>query len=87
MSGHKGVVTGVQFMNKHNLVVASSKDTYIKFWDLTTGHCFKTLAGHITEARFIYEYSSKCNTKKHVFDIKKNTNNTLTYSRRNGIIE
>ncbi|KAL4152712.1 hypothetical protein QTP88_000545 [Uroleucon formosanum] len=37
LSGHKGVVTGVQFMNKHNLV------------DLTTGHCFKTLAGHITE--------------------------------------
>jgi len=55
LSGHKGVVTGVQFINKHNLVVTSSKDTYIKFWDLTTGHCFKTLAGHITEVRFIYE--------------------------------
>lgn len=49
LSGHKGVVTEVQFMNKHNIVVTSSKDTYIKFWDLTTGHCFKTLAGHITE--------------------------------------
>lgn len=58
LSGHKGVVTGVQFINKHNLVMTSSKDTYIKFWDLTTGHCFKTLAGHITEVRFIYEYKN-----------------------------
>lgn len=36
-------------MTKHNIVLTSSKDTYIKFWDLTTGHCFKTLANHITE--------------------------------------
>lgn len=49
LSGHKGAVTDIKFINKHNIVVTSSKDTYIKFWDLTTGHCFKTLAGHITE--------------------------------------
>ena len=55
LSGHKGEVTGVQFITKHNIVVTSSKDTYMRFWDLTTGHCFKTLAGHITEVRFIYE--------------------------------
>lgn len=53
LSGHKGVVTEIKFMNKYNIVVTSSKDTYIKFWDLTTGHCFKTLAGHITEVSFI----------------------------------
>jgi U3 small nucleolar RNA-associated protein 12 len=53
LSGHKGIITEVKFMNKYNIVLTSSKDTYIKFWDLTTGHCFKTLAGHITEVRYI----------------------------------
>ena len=27
----------------------SSKDTFVKFWDLDTQHCFKTLVGHKTE--------------------------------------
>lgn len=27
----------------------SSKDTFIKFWDLDTQHCFKTVLGHRTE--------------------------------------
>ena len=27
----------------------SSKDTLVKFWDLDTQHCFKTLVGHRTE--------------------------------------
>lgn len=25
------------------------QDTFVKFWDLTTQHCFKTLTGHVTE--------------------------------------
>ena len=25
------------------------QDTHVKFWDLTTQHCFKTLTGHVTE--------------------------------------
>ena len=28
---------------------ASSKDTLVKFWDLDTQHCFKTLTAHRTE--------------------------------------
>ena len=32
-----------------NLLVSSSKDTFIKFWDLSNQHCFKTITGHVTE--------------------------------------
>lgn len=49
LSGHKGPVTQVQFMSTRNIIVSSSKDTFIKLWDLETGHCFKTIAGHLTE--------------------------------------
>lgn len=59
LSGHKGTVTAVQFINKFNIVATASKDTYIKFWDLTSGHCFKTLAGHITEVRTFLKFEKK----------------------------
>lgn len=36
-------------MADHNLLISSSKDTGIKFWDLDTNYCFKTLLGHRTE--------------------------------------
>jgi WD40 repeat protein len=49
LSGHKGVVTQVCFMNELPVVISSSKDTLVKFWDLDTGHCFKTLVGHKAE--------------------------------------
>ena len=32
-----------------NIVISSSKDTFVKLWDLTTQHCFKTLTGHLGE--------------------------------------
>jgi U3 small nucleolar RNA-associated protein 12 len=35
--------------SRPNILVSSSKDTFVKFWDLTVQHCFKTLAGHVTE--------------------------------------
>ena len=35
--------------SRPNVLVSSSKDTFVKFWDLTVQHCFKTLAGHVTE--------------------------------------
>ena len=35
--------------SRPNILVSSSKDTFVKFWDLTLQHCFKTLAGHVTE--------------------------------------
>ena len=32
-----------------NVVISCSKDTFVKFWDLRTHHCFKTLTGHLAE--------------------------------------
>lgn len=49
LSGHKGVVTSVVFMKTHNVLISSSKDTYIKLWDLDTAYCFDTIAAHVTE--------------------------------------
>lgn len=49
LSGHKGPITQLTFMNHQSILISSSKDAFIKFWDLDTHHCFKTLVGHKTE--------------------------------------
>lgn len=49
LTGHKGIVTQICFLEKYNVLVSGSKDTFVKFWDLDTNHCFKTLVGHRTE--------------------------------------
>lgn len=49
LQGHKGPITKVAFMDNQNVLISSSKDTFVKFWDLSTQHCFKTLTGHRTE--------------------------------------
>lgn len=49
LSGHKGVVTALLFLKQNNILISSSKDTFIKFWDLDTNHCFHTIAAHVTE--------------------------------------
>lgn len=49
LTGHKGIVTQICFLKKYNILVSGSKDTFVKFWDLDTNHCFKTLVGHRTE--------------------------------------
>jgi U3 small nucleolar RNA-associated protein 12 len=50
LKAHKSPITRVSFMkSRPNILVSSSKDTYVKFWDLSYQHCFKTLAGHVTE--------------------------------------
>lgn len=36
-------------MTNHPYLISSAKDTFIKFWDLDTQHCFKTLVAHRTE--------------------------------------
>jgi len=36
-------------MKEHNIIISSSKDTFVKFWDLDTEHNFKTLIGHRSE--------------------------------------
>ncbi|NWX86563.1 WDR3 protein, partial [Nothoprocta ornata] len=48
LKGHKDAITQVLFL-KRNLLVTSGKDTLVKWWDLDTHHCFKTLVGHRTE--------------------------------------
>ena len=37
------------FDSNRNILVSSSKDTFVKFWDLNVQHCFKTLTEHIME--------------------------------------
>lgn len=49
LSGHKGPITDVAFMTKESVLISASKDSLVKFWDLNTQHCFKTLTGHQTE--------------------------------------
>ncbi|XP_040582090.1 WD repeat-containing protein 3 [Lepeophtheirus salmonis] len=50
LKGHKGPVTDLKFLStRPNILVSSSKDTLIKFWDLDIRHCFKTLPAHLTE--------------------------------------
>ena len=50
LKGHKGVVNKVAFMKQHDwILISASSDTFIKFWDLNTQHCFKTLADHRSE--------------------------------------
>lgn len=36
-------------MNEQPILITAAKDTFVKFWDLDTHHCFKTLVGHRTE--------------------------------------
>lgn len=48
--GHNAPVTEVRFMQRyHDVVVSSSKDTQIKFWNIETQSCFKSIVDHRTE--------------------------------------
>lgn len=51
LSGHKGPITQLTFMSQHPILITGSKDSFVKFWDLETQHCFKTLVGHRTEVK------------------------------------
>lgn len=48
--GHTGPVTDALFMTTfENIVVSCSKDTQVKFWDIETQFCFKTIVDHRNE--------------------------------------
>ncbi|XP_058449587.1 WD repeat-containing protein 3 [Malaya genurostris] len=48
--GHNAPITDATFMQKyHDVVLSSSKDTQIKFWNMETQSCFKTIIDHRTE--------------------------------------
>lgn len=51
LTGHRGAVTDLMFLSHlpGDLAVSCSKDTQIKFWDLSTMCCFKTLVDIQTE--------------------------------------
>lgn len=49
LSGHKGSITQLAFMSEQPTLITAAKDSFVKFWDLDTHHCFKTLVGHRTE--------------------------------------
>lgn len=62
LRGHRGPVTQIAFMTTRSVLISGSKDTFVKFWDLDTQHCFKTLTGHRTEVMHavFLEYSLFC---------------------------
>jgi U3 small nucleolar RNA-associated protein 12 len=50
LSGHTGPITEAQFIESYsNVVVSCSKDTQVKFWDIDTHSCFKTIVDNRTE--------------------------------------
>lgn len=47
LTGHSGPITDTCFYEPiNNVVITSSKDTQIKFWDIETQHCFMTVVDH-----------------------------------------
>lgn len=50
LSGHTGAVTACHFIERFkNVVVSSSKDMQVKFWNVETQFCFMTIVDHSTE--------------------------------------
>ncbi|XP_049287389.1 WD repeat-containing protein 3 [Anopheles funestus] len=50
LTGHTAPITQACFMQRfQDVVVSSSKDTQIKFWNIETQCCFKTIVDHRTE--------------------------------------
>lgn len=50
LTGHTAPITQCCFMQRfQDVVVSSSKDTQIKFWNIETQCCFKTIVDHRTE--------------------------------------
>ncbi|XP_070498516.1 WD repeat-containing protein 3 [Chironomus tepperi] len=50
LSGHRGAVTACQFLeNYENIAISSSKDMQIKFWNIETQFCFKTIVDNTSE--------------------------------------
>ena len=43
-------------MNDDGMFSNSSKDTFVKLWDLDTYHCFQTVVGHKSEVTEVFVY-------------------------------
>lgn len=55
-----------KFSNTDNAMFSSSKDTFVKWWDLDTQHCFRTMVGHRSEVSstllLLRAFWGKCST-------------------------
>ncbi|KAF8341630.1 uncharacterized protein EI90DRAFT_3279024 [Cantharellus anzutake] len=61
LRGHRDQITAIKFLDltsnaaststlsSSGYVLTSSKDTYVKLWDLSTQHCIQTVVGHRSE--------------------------------------
>ena len=55
LRGHRGIVTDLKFLyhgddkSKPSHLVSSSKDTFVKIWDLQAQYCVETIVGHRAE--------------------------------------
>lgn len=59
LRGHRGPVTQIVFMTTRPVLISGSKDTFVKFWDLETHHCFKTVTGHTSEVGIVNKINCK----------------------------
>lgn len=83
--GHNAPITEACFMQKyHDVVISSSKDTHIKFWNIETQSCFKTIVDHRTEVWGIalmrnddFLVAGSGDTQLAVYKIAENTSNPL----------
>ncbi|KAI0069150.1 WD-repeat-containing protein [Artomyces pyxidatus] len=62
LRGHRDQITGIKFLSSYSsslpstsaaasagLILTTSKDTFMKLWDLSTQHCIQTLVAHRAE--------------------------------------
>ncbi|XP_055609495.1 WD repeat-containing protein 3-like [Uranotaenia lowii] len=83
--GHNAPITQAFFMQKfHDVVVSSSKDTQIKFWNIETQSCFKTIVDHRTEVWGIallrnddFLVAGSGDSQLTVYKIAENSNNAV----------
>merc|ERR1712156_881107 len=79
LKGHKGMITSCILMKTKNILITSSKDTFVKFWDLDTQHCFLTLVGHRSEVWQLVLFNNEtqlitgsCDAELRVYNITEN---------------
>ena len=85
LTGHTAPVTEALFMQKyHDVVVSSSKDTHIKFWNIESQCCFKTIVDHRSEVWGItfmrnddFLVTGSADTQLCVYKIAENSNQTV----------
>lgn len=82
-SGHDASVSHVTFNAHGNLIVSGSKDGTIRFWDLLSGLCVRTLRqilGEVTSVQLsasgLYVLSGSKNNSNRLWDIRMSSRPT-----------